>query len=87
MSFNHKIAPIFSYPGGMPVDISTLPSDDDFTKINYKFVSQYTGSEYLLDGPLYIGTQTFDNIKKQHVTIHGGAMTVSKNGTIVIEYH
>ena len=87
MSSNYHLVPIYSYPGGMSVDVSSLPFDDNFNAINYKFVNHYTGSNYLLDGPVYNGLSTINEISDKSTIIHGGVMSTSPSGLITIEYH
>lgn len=67
--------PVYAYPGGIQVDVKTLPSDTQ-----YKWIDSIGGQP--LNGPAFYGDVRPDGKKG-----HGGVLTVDKNNIHCVEYH
>lgn len=70
-----KHIPIFVYPGGNPVDPSTLSPDTTYT-----WVEPLGGGT--VDGPLHYGANRPDG-----KPAHGGVLTYDANGNPIVAYH
>jgi hypothetical protein len=76
MSNQPPYIPVFSYPGGNKIDISTLPTDT-----NYKWIESL-GGQTITGGAPRIG-----DLRPDGKPAHGGVATQSPTGEWTIEFH